>query len=55
MCFLGMNPNRPQWQSEATPTPDEGLSPISDFGAYCATIEIHANRSFMILKNDDND
>ncbi|HEX8816239.1 MAG TPA: hypothetical protein VF753_12125, partial [Terriglobales bacterium] len=28
MCFLSMNPNRPQWKSETTPTPDEGLSAI---------------------------
>jgi hypothetical protein len=47
MCFLSMNPNRPQWKSEAVPTPEEGLSAIRGFGAYCATIEIHANEGFM--------
>src|ERR1700734_3968012 len=40
MCFLTMNPSRPPWKSEATPTPEEGLSAIKGFGAYCATIEI---------------
>jgi len=44
MCFLSMNPNRPQWKSEAAPTPEEGLSAIRGFGAYCATIEIDARR-----------
>src|SRR5271168_3455272 len=48
MCFLSMNPNRPQWKSEATPTPEEGLSAIRGFGAYCATIEIHANEGFLV-------
>jgi hypothetical protein len=54
MCFLSMNPNRPQWKSEATPTPEEGLSAIRGFGAYCATIEIHANESFMIRHYEIN-
>jgi hypothetical protein len=48
MCFLSMNPNRPQWKSEATQTPEEGLSAITGFGAYYATIEIHVNESLMI-------
>src|SRR5579862_6108860 len=54
MCFLSMNPNRPQWKSETTPTPEEGLSAIKGFGAYCATIEIHANEGFMIRHYDIN-
>jgi hypothetical protein len=54
MCFLSMNPNLPQWKSEATPTPEEGLSAIRGFGAYCATLEIHANESFMIRHYEIN-
>jgi hypothetical protein len=54
MCFLGMNPNRPQWKSEAAPTPEEGLSAIRGFGAYCATIEIHAKEGFMVRHYEIN-
>ncbi|HEV3331909.1 MAG TPA: lipocalin-like domain-containing protein [Bryobacteraceae bacterium] len=54
MCFLSMNPSRPQWKSEATPTPEEGLSAIRGFGAYCATIEIHAEEGFMLRHYDIN-
>jgi len=54
MCFLGMNPKRPQWKSESTPTAEEGLSAIRGFGAYCATIEIHANEGFMIRRYEIN-
>src|ERR1700686_1859944 len=48
MCFLSMNPNRPQWKSETTPTPEEGLSAIRGFGASCATMEINAKEGFMV-------
>ena len=54
MCFLSMNPNRPKWKSEATPTPEEGLSAIRGIGAYCATIEIHANEGFMVRHYEIN-
>ena len=54
MCFLSMNPKRPQWKSEAAPTAEEGLSAIRGFGAYCATIEIHANEGFMTRHYDIN-
>jgi hypothetical protein len=54
MCFLSMNPNRPQWKSEAMPTLEEGLSTIRGFGAYCATIEIHAKEGFMVRHYEIN-
>ncbi len=54
MCFLSMNPKRPQWKSESMPTPEEGLSAIRGFGAYCATIEIHANEGFMVRHYEIN-
>ena len=53
MCFLSMNPDRTRWKSE-TPTPEEGLSAIRGFGAYCATIEIHAKEGFMVRHYDIN-
>ena len=54
MCFLSMNPSRPRWKSETTPTPEEGLSAIRGFGAYCATIEIHAKEGFMVRHYEIN-
>ena len=54
MCFLSMNPNRLQWKSETTPTPEEGLSAIKGFGAYCATIEVHAKEGFMVRHYEIN-
>jgi len=49
MCFVSMNPNRPRWKS-GTPTPDEALAAIRGFGAYCATVEIHAKEGFIVRK-----
>jgi hypothetical protein len=48
MCYLSMNPNRPQWKSETAPTAEEALSAIRGFGAYCATVEIHAKEGFIL-------
>jgi len=48
MCFLSMNPDRPRWNSETAPTPQEALSAIKGFGAYCATIEIHSKEGFLL-------
>jgi len=54
MCFLSMNPNRPRWKAETEPTPEEGLSTIKGFGAYCATVEIHAKEGFIVRQYDIN-
>ena len=54
MCFLSMNPNRPQWKSENAPTPEEGLSAIRGLGSYCATIELHPKEGFMLRHYDIN-
>ena len=54
MCFISMNPNRPPWKSETTPTPEEGLSSIRGFGAYCGTVEIHPKEGFIVRKYDVN-
>jgi hypothetical protein len=54
MGFVSMNPNRPRWKSETAPTPEEGLSAIRGFGAYCATVEIHAKEGFIIRNYEIN-
>ena len=58
MCYVSMNPNRPRWKSEIAPTPEERLSAMTGFGAYCATVEIHAKEGFIVrhyeLHNNPN-
>ena len=54
MCFLSMNTDRPRWKAESAPTAEEGLSAIRGFGAYCATIEIHAKEGFMLRNYEIN-
>jgi hypothetical protein len=54
MCFLTMNPDRPAWKSEGRPTPEEAQSAMRGFGAYCATLEIHAKEGFMLRHYDLN-
>jgi Lipocalin-like domain len=58
MCFVSMNPNRPRWKSETAPTPEERLSAMMGFGAYCAAVEIHAKEGFIVrhyeLHNNPN-
>jgi hypothetical protein len=53
MCFLSMNPDRPRWKS-GTPAPEEAVAAIRGFGAYCATLEIHAKEGFMVRHYDIN-
>ena len=48
MCWVAMDPNRPKWKSERAPTESEAISGIMGFGAYCATVEIHAKEGFVI-------
>lgn len=48
MCYVGMDPNRPLWKSESAPTPEEALVSSQGFGAYCATVEVHAKEGFVI-------
>ena len=47
MCYVGMNPNRPKWVSR-TPTESEALSAITGLGAYCGTVEVHADEGFVL-------
>jgi hypothetical protein len=48
MCYVAMDPNRPKWKSENTPTPEEAISGIMGLGAYCATVEVHAKEGFVL-------
>jgi len=48
MCYVSMDPTRPKWKSEATPTPEEAISAIMGLGAYCATVDVHAKEGFVI-------
>ncbi len=47
MCYVGMNPNRPEWASR-TPTETEAFSAITGLGAYCGTVEVHADERFVL-------
>ena len=47
MCYVGMNPNRPKWVSR-TPSESEAVSAITGLGAYCGTVEIHADDGFVL-------
>jgi hypothetical protein len=50
MCFVAMNPNRPKWKSDLTPTTEELVSGLGNgsFYAYCATVEVHAKEGFIL-------
>ena len=54
MCYLTMNPDRPVWKADTRPTADEALSAIKGYGAYCATIEIHAKEGLMVRRYEIN-
>jgi hypothetical protein len=54
MCFISMNPNRPAWKAETTPTAEEALATAKGFGAYCGTVEIHAKEGYIVRKYDVN-
>ena len=54
MCYLSMNPNRPQWKSATAPTAEEALSAVRGFGAYCATVEIRAKEGFIVRHYEVN-
>ena len=55
MCYLSMDPHRPQWKSAAPPTADEALSALKGFSAYCASIEIHAKDGLMVRHYEISD
>jgi hypothetical protein len=47
ICYVGINPSRPKWKS-SIPTESEALSGIVGMGAYCGTVEVHANEGFVL-------
>lgn len=55
MCYLSMNPKRPQWTSANPPTAEEALSALRGFSAYCATVEIHAKEGFIVRHYEIHD
>jgi Lipocalin-like domain len=46
MCYVSMDPNRPKWQMEFSPTATERASGTT--GAYCSTVEVHAKEGFVL-------
>jgi len=48
MCYVGMDPNRPRWKLATAPTPQEALSGMTGFIAYCSTVEVHPKEGFVI-------
>jgi hypothetical protein len=48
MCYVGMDPNRPKWNSEFAPTESEAMSGIAGSSSYCSTVEVHAKEGFVI-------
>jgi Lipocalin-like domain len=48
MCYVAMDPRRPRWKSTGTPTPEEALTAIAGFGAYCGRVEMHASEGFVL-------
>ena len=48
MCWVAMDPNRPQWTVPTAPTQAEALSGIMGFGAYCGTVEVNAEERFVL-------
>jgi hypothetical protein len=47
MCYLSMDPNRPEWGVWSNPTGAEARSAIMGIGAYCGRVEIDAERSLV--------
>jgi hypothetical protein len=48
MCYVAMDPNRPNWKSELAPTESEAMSEITGSRSYCSTVEVHAKEGFVI-------
>lgn len=48
MCWTGMDPNRPQWNTPDNPTDAELASTFLGAAAYCSRVEIHADEGFVL-------
>ena len=48
MCAQLMNPGRPRWTLDGTPTPSEATSALDGFTSYCGTFEIQEQEQAII-------
>jgi hypothetical protein len=48
MCYVSMDPNRPEWASTGSPTQAEAHSAILGMGAYCSRVEINSDEGFVL-------
>lgn len=48
MCFMGMDPTRPEWVSRFDPTPDELARTLGGIIAYCAQVEVNADAGYAL-------
>ena len=48
MCAMVMDPSRPQWNSESSPTEAELRSAMNGLTAYCGTYEVNAAEGFVV-------
>ena len=48
MCYVAMDPSRPKWKSEYSPTESEAMSAMAGSGSYCSTVEVHARERYVI-------
>lgn len=48
MCFMSMDPTRPEWASLGDPTPEEARSAMMGLGAYCGRVEINAGEGYVL-------
>lgn len=48
MCATLMDPDRPKWKSDTSPTPEEAKSSMNGFIAYCSKVEVHAAEGFVL-------
>ena len=47
MCYLSMDPDRPEWGTWSDPTGSEARSAIMGIGAYCGRVEVDAGRGIV--------
>ena len=48
MCFVAMDPDRPEWNSSGAPTAEEALSAIAGFATYCGTVEVNLEERYVV-------
>lgn len=48
MCAIIMDPSRPKWSDDGSPTGPEAVSAIRGLTAYCGTYEVNAAEGFVV-------